>query len=74
MFLAVLLEFIFRDSEFPWGGAFGESVSGWMENFVGTVGMIVLFFFIIFNIDNDVRYLIIPFFFVFNHIKFKKTL
>ncbi|MDF1864028.1 MAG: DNA translocase FtsK 4TM domain-containing protein [Saprospiraceae bacterium] len=49
LFLAVFLEFIFRDSEFPWGGAFGESVSGWMENFVGTVGMIVLFFFIIFG-------------------------
>lgn len=49
LFLSVFLEFIFRNSEFPWGGAFGESVCGWMENFVGTLGMIVLFFFIIFG-------------------------
>ena len=49
LFLAVLLEFVFRNSEFPWGGAFGESVCTWMENFVGTIGMIVLFFFIIFG-------------------------
>ena len=49
LFLSVFLEFVFRNSQFPWGGAFGESVCTWMENFVGTIGMVVLFFFIIFG-------------------------
>ena len=45
--LSVLLAYIFRSTTFPWGGAFGERVSSWMHNFVGTAGMIVLFLFII---------------------------
>jgi DNA segregation ATPase FtsK/SpoIIIE, S-DNA-T family len=44
LFLSVFLEFIFGDAIFPWGGAFGEAVSAWMTNFVGMVGMVVLFF------------------------------
>ncbi len=43
---SVFLEFIFGDSKFPWGGAFGEIVSEWMKGFVGMAGMIVLFLFI----------------------------
>ncbi len=43
--LSVLLEFIFSGSAFSWGGAFGESVNTWLQNFVGTAGMILLFIF-----------------------------
>ncbi len=46
LFLSVFLAFIFGSSAFPWGGAFGEGVSSWLENFVGAIGMIVLFIFI----------------------------
>ncbi|MDX1667442.1 MAG: DNA translocase FtsK, partial [Saprospiraceae bacterium] len=47
LLLSVFLEFIFDRSAFPWGGAFGESVSNWLENFLGTIGMILLFFLMI---------------------------
>jgi S-DNA-T family DNA segregation ATPase FtsK/SpoIIIE len=45
LFLSILLEFALGESEFPWGGAFGESVSIWMRQFVGTAGMIAFFAF-----------------------------
>lgn len=41
----ILLEFVAGDNGFPWGGAFGQGVSGWLHNFVGTLGMIVLIVF-----------------------------
>ena len=47
LFLSVFLAFAFGSSAFPWGGAFGEGVSSWLQNFVGTIGMIVLFVFTI---------------------------
>lgn len=47
LLVSIFLDFIFGSSSFPWGGAFGEGVSGWMENFVGTIGMIFLFLLII---------------------------
>ena len=40
--LSVLFEFLFS-SGFPWGGAFGDAVNTWLQAFVGTAGMIVLF-------------------------------
>ncbi len=43
--LSVFLAFLFGRAEFPWGGAFGQTVSNWLLNFVGTAGMIVLFLF-----------------------------
>ncbi len=43
---SVFLEFIFRNASFPWGGAFGEGVAFWLQNFVGTIGLIVLFLFL----------------------------
>ena len=45
--LSVLFEFIFSGSAFPWGGAFGEKVAFWLQNFVGTIGLIVLFIFLL---------------------------
>jgi len=46
LFSSVLLEFIFHNSEFPWGGAFGEEVCTWLTNFLGTIGLVILFIFI----------------------------
>lgn len=43
--LSVFLSFLFGRAGFPWGGAFGQTVSDWLQNFVGTAGMIVLFLF-----------------------------
>ena len=47
LLFSMLLEFITPGSSFPWGGAFGEGVNLWLNNFVGTIGMIVLFLFAI---------------------------
>ncbi len=49
VFLALFLDFIFSNSEFPWGGAFGKGVGGWLNNFVGDVGMVTLFIFLVFG-------------------------
>lgn len=43
---ALVLEFIFSDSGFAWGGSLGSSSYIWLSNFVGTIG---LFFFILFS-------------------------
>ena len=47
IFLSVLLEFVLGGALFPWGGAFGQSVSEWLTNFIGTAGTIALLFFVI---------------------------
>jgi len=44
--LSILLAFLFNGSDFPIGGAFGESISQWLINFVGVAGMIALIFFV----------------------------
>lgn len=46
LFLSVLLEFMTIGSEFPWGGAFGESINLYLIRFVGSAGIIVLYLFI----------------------------
>ncbi|MEO1262692.1 MAG: DNA translocase FtsK [Bacteroidota bacterium] len=43
LFLAIFLEFIFGEAEFPWGGAFGEAISSWITGFVGSIGAALLF-------------------------------
>ena len=47
---SVFLEFLFSNSDFPWGGAFGDGVTQWMINFVGTVGLVILFLFMLIGI------------------------
>ncbi|MDX1942744.1 MAG: DNA translocase FtsK [Saprospiraceae bacterium] len=49
--LSVTLGFLFGGAGFPWGGAFGDAVSQWLLNFVGTLGLIV---FILFSIAGIV--------------------
>lgn len=41
-FLSLVLEFLFRGSDFTWGGAFGESTCIWLINFVGSIGLFFL--------------------------------
>lgn len=43
LFLSIFLEFVFPDAVFAWGGAYGDMVSTWLQDFVGRAGLIVLF-------------------------------
>lgn len=43
--LSVVLAFFFQKSGFPWGGAFGEGMATWIQNFLGIVGTLALFIF-----------------------------
>ncbi len=45
--LSVFLEFVAPGATFPFGGAFGESVNGWLFKFVGVAGEALLFVFIL---------------------------
>ena len=45
VFLSICLEFIFRNSGFSWGGAFGEASYVWLRNFVGQIGLLFLLIF-----------------------------
>ncbi len=59
-FLSVLFELLAGSASFPWGGAFGEGVSRWLLNFVGTLGVIILIIFtlggiIIWSFNPDLK-------------------
>ena len=41
-FASVVLDFIFSNSSFPWGGAFGASMRIWLSNFLGDIGLFFL--------------------------------
>lgn len=47
LFLSLCLEFAFRNSEFTWGGAFGESTYAWLSSFLGNLGLLVMIVFIV---------------------------
>lgn len=60
-FTSICLEFIFRNSDFTWGGAFGQSTYMWLSDFIGQIGLFVLLVFTMFtyliwkfnpNLDN----------------------
>ncbi len=42
---SIVLEFVFRSSDFSWGGAFGHSSYIWLSNFLGNVGLLLLLLF-----------------------------
>jgi len=44
-FLSITLEYIFSDSAFSWGGAFGEASNVWLTNFIGSIGLLLLLVF-----------------------------
>lgn len=41
-FAALILEFIFMNSDFSWGGSFGSVISLWLMRFVGVIGLFFL--------------------------------
>ena len=43
--LSIFFAFVFKRFDFPWGGTFGNSVNFWMTNFLGNIGMMLLFVF-----------------------------
>ena len=43
--MLLILEFIFRKSEFPFGGSFGESTTYWFSNFLGNAGLALFLLF-----------------------------
>ena len=46
-FASILLEFIFRSSDFAWGGTFGSVTTYWLSNFIGQLGLAILLVFLI---------------------------
>ncbi len=48
-FTSLILEFLFRSSDFTYGGAFGESTYYWLNNFVGNIGLFFLLVFVGFS-------------------------
>jgi len=46
VFSSMFLGFVTPNSEFPWGGAFGDNVSGWLQSFIGVIGLMLLFIFV----------------------------
>jgi len=44
LFSSIFFAFVFQNSTFPWGGAFGDMIAGWLQKFVGVVGMFILIF------------------------------
>ncbi len=46
-FASVLLEFVFRSSDFSWGGVFGSVTTYWLSNFIGQLGLAILLIFLI---------------------------
>jgi len=47
-FLSILTEFIFRNSEFSWGGLMGFSIYTYLYNFLGQIGLFMLLILLLF--------------------------
>lgn len=43
--LSVVTSFFFQKLEFPWGGVFGQSISEYVQNFLGVIGTLALMIF-----------------------------
>ena len=43
--VSIVASFFFQKLEFPWGGVFGQSVSEYVQNFLGTIGTLALMLF-----------------------------
>jgi S-DNA-T family DNA segregation ATPase FtsK/SpoIIIE len=43
--VAILASFFFQKFEFPWGGVFGQAVTGYVQNMLGIVGTLALMLF-----------------------------
>jgi len=47
VYLSMLLAFVFSWTQFPWGGAFGESTTEWLSNFMGFFGVLLSLLFVL---------------------------
>ncbi len=61
IYLAVFLEAFFVHTSFAWGGAIGESISYWISNFLGEVGLyalllLIVMIFMIWSINPNFNY------------------
>jgi DNA segregation ATPase FtsK/SpoIIIE, S-DNA-T family len=43
--LSVVTAFVFQKSGFPWGGTLGQSISGYIQHFLGVIGTLALLLF-----------------------------
>lgn len=43
--ISIVSSFFFQKLEFPWGGVFGQSISDYVQNFLGVVGTLALMLF-----------------------------
>jgi len=43
--ISIVTSFFFQKMEFPWGGVFGQSISLYVQNFIGVVGTLALMIF-----------------------------
>ncbi|MDZ4749784.1 MAG: DNA translocase FtsK [Saprospiraceae bacterium] len=46
VYISMLFAFMFSWAQFPWGGAFGESTTAWLSNFMGFFGVLMSLLFI----------------------------
>ncbi len=47
VYLSMLFAFMFSWTHFPWGGAFGESTTAWLSNFMGFFGVLMSLLFVL---------------------------
>ena len=47
VYLSMFLAFVFSWTQFPWGGAFGESTTEWLSNFMGFLGVLLSLLFVL---------------------------
>ena len=47
VYVSMLFAFLFSWAQFPWGGAFGESTTAWLSNFMGFFGVLMSLLFIL---------------------------
>ena len=45
--VSIITSFFFQKFEFPWGGVFGQAISAYTQNFIGSIGTLVLMVFAI---------------------------
>ena len=45
--VSIVTSFFFQKFEFPWGGVFGQAISAYTQNFIGSIGTLVLMIFAI---------------------------
>ncbi len=47
VYCSMLFAFLFSSTNFPWGGAFGESTTAWLSMFMGNIGVALALLFVL---------------------------